>query len=54
MTKDDSPKLLYDPLKIERPESIELPKTVDEAVKIAQSNAGLDVLTLSWLILRLM
>jgi hypothetical protein len=33
MAKDDSPKLPYDPLKIDKPESTDQPKTVDDAVK---------------------
>jgi hypothetical protein len=41
IAKDDSPKLSYDPLKIDRAESPALPKTVDEAVNILTNELSL-------------
>ena len=41
MEQDDSPKLAYDPLKIERPESTGPPKTVDETIIILTKELSL-------------
>jgi hypothetical protein len=41
VAKDDSPKLPYDPIKIDRAETKELPKTVDEAVNILTNELSL-------------
>jgi hypothetical protein len=41
MTKDDSPKLAYDPIKIERPGRPDQPKTVDERVCVLTKELSL-------------